>query len=127
MVVAASWTSTYHPGALSHGSISPHSDEGEVYSICALFLPSDILCILNWLSSALTEGESENKIHYSRAFSSPVRLAFKNGICENRSKNAVLNLELVHSMDASWSKMKDVRIFLYEVVGHYSPPLPEDV
>lgn len=43
------------------------------------------------------------------------------------SIGGVLNLDLVHSMDASWSQMQDVRLFLYEVVGHYSPPLPEDM
>ena len=111
-------------------SASSLADEEALCSMTSalvVFVPSDILFILNWLSAALTEGGSENKIHFSRAFSPPMRLACKDGICEIMSIGGVLNLDLVHSMDASWSQMQDVRLFLYEVVGRYSPPLSEDV
>ena len=77
-----------------------------------------------------TENDRSLKIHATRGFSSPLNVTIRDGECQISSNNAigaVLSLDLVHSIDPDWAQMKDVKFFLYEIVGHYSSPLPEDV
>ena len=80
------------------------------------------------MSLRCTETENHVKIHNARAFSRPITVIFANGQGETKGNcsDAALKLDLVHDECAKWSDMKDVRVFVYQVVGHYSPPLPED-
>jgi CRP-like cAMP-binding protein len=85
---------------------------------------------VSW-TSFQTSGANEFKFHFSRAFSRGMLIRCKEGKGEISSssgpESAVVSLELVHSMNTDWKRCRDMKVFLFEVVGHYSPPLPEDV
>jgi len=86
---------------------------------------------VSWTSFHTSETNNESKFHFSRAFSRGMIIKCKGGKGEISSstgpESSVVSLDLVHSMYTDWKRCRDVKVFLYEVVGHFSPPLPEDV
>ena len=65
------------------------------------------------------------RLESSRGFSPLFMANFENGVA-TMHQSIFLKLRLVTQDNAAWVDQNDVKIFLYEVVGHYNPPLPED-
>jgi hypothetical protein len=66
-----------------------------------------------------------SRLEGTRGFSALFMASFHNGDARVVD-GTFLKLRIITEDQAKWIDMPNVKIFLYEVVGHFSPPLPED-
>lgn len=82
-----------------------------------------------WASQEQIPGGKTVVLDTARNFSKPFNIVFENGhgqIVGGMSHLGSITLDLIHPEGRKWSDMNDIKIVLYRVVGHFSPPLPED-
>jgi hypothetical protein len=66
-----------------------------------------------------------SRLEGTRGFSPLFLASFHNGVARVVG-GTFLKLRIITEDEAKWIDMPNVKLFLYEVVGHFSPPLPED-
>jgi len=84
-----------------------------------------IVVACSWISLA----PDAVKLDCTRSFTAPTNVMFKKGegeIMSIHANSVILKLVLYHDAAQKWKQLGNVRFFVYEVIGAFTPPLPED-
>jgi hypothetical protein len=84
-----------------------------------------IVVACSWISLA----PDAVKLDCTRSFTAPTNVMFKKGegeIMSTHANSVILKLVLYHDAAQKWKQLGNVRFFVYEVIGAFTPPLPED-